>query len=104
MTDTSHRLDVVGVVVGYENVMNGTKAEAKVPELLLERPDSYSYVYYQSLLFSVEVVAITAATTAKGYKFQHFSGYFLQKYKIIHNSFYLFIFISYLCTLLRFSL
>jgi hypothetical protein len=35
VADASHRLDVVGVVVGNEHMMNRTKAKTKVPELLL---------------------------------------------------------------------
>jgi hypothetical protein len=86
MADTSHRLDVVGMVVGNQYVMNRTKAQTIVLELLLERPYTYTNIYYQAIRFGKEVVAITAATASKGYKFQHFSCYFLQKYKIIRNS------------------
>jgi hypothetical protein len=38
MADAAHRLDMVGVVVGNENVMYGTKAEAIVPKVFLECP------------------------------------------------------------------
>lgn len=86
VADASHRLDVVGVVVSDEHMMNGTQAEAKVSELLLEHAYSYSNIYQKPLCLSVEVIAITTAATAKGYEFQHYSCYFLQKYKIIHDS------------------
>jgi hypothetical protein len=71
MADAADRLDVVGVVVGNKHIMNGTQAEAVVPEMLLQRSYSYSNIYNQAIRFGVQVVAIAAATAPKGYKFQH---------------------------------
>jgi len=56
------------MVVGYQYIMNGTQAEAVVPELLLERANSNSYIYDKSFFFSIKVVAVATAAAAKGYK------------------------------------
>jgi hypothetical protein len=69
MTDTPYRLDVVGMVVGNQHVVYGTKAQTIVLELLFERPYTYTNIYYQTIRFGKEIVAIAAAAASKGYKF-----------------------------------
>jgi hypothetical protein len=53
VTDAADGLDVVGMVVGNQHMVNRTKAKAIVAKLLLERPDSNSYIYYQTIRFGV---------------------------------------------------
>jgi hypothetical protein len=56
------------MVMGYEHITDGTKAEAIVRELLLQCSESYSYIYYEAIRFGEQVVAVTAAAAPKGYK------------------------------------
>ena len=93
MADAAHRLDVVGMVVSNQHIMNGTQAKAKVPEMLLECPNPYSYVNYQSILFGKQKVAVAAASAPYGYEFQHlFCLFFAKVHKIILKSEFLFLF------------
>ena len=79
VADAAHRLDVVGVVVSDQDIANLTKAETIVGKLFLQCSEAYSNVYYQSIRFGEQVVAISAATAPKGYKSKHFVVNFLQK-------------------------
>ena len=74
-----HRLYVVGVVMGDEDMMHILEAQSIVMEVLLECPDSYSYVYQYRIRLSVKIVTVAATSTAKGYKSKHFICYFYCK-------------------------
>ena len=75
-TQAPHRLYMVGVVMGNEDMMHILEAQSIVMEVLLQGSDTYSYVYQYRIRLSVKIVTVAATSTAKGYKSKHFICYF----------------------------
>ena len=90
-TQAPHRLYVVGVVMGDEDMMHILEAQTIVMEMLLECPDSYSYVYQYRIRLSVKIVTVAATSTAKGYESKHFFCYLPAKLtkKILITKFFI---------------
>ena len=77
----TYGLHVVSVVVGDQDVPRLLQGYPVSVEVFLQRPDPHSGVYHQRVSASVEIIAVAATSTAKGYKLEHISFYFAQKYQ-----------------------
>ena len=71
VADAANALDMVGVVVCDEQMMNLRKAQPIVPEIFLQRAHSYAGIDHQSVVVGIEEIAVSAASAAKRNEFQH---------------------------------
>ena len=67
-TERADALDVVGMVVGDEDVVHLLQADTVLATVLLEAPESYTYINKQRISGCRQVIAISTAATAKGDK------------------------------------
>ena len=72
-------LDVVGMVVGNENAVDGLQGESVVTKRLLERSDGYAGIYQYTAFFSLEVVTVPTAATPQSQEFYHWVNIFIAK-------------------------
>jgi hypothetical protein len=79
ITESPHRLDMIGMIVGNQQVLYGLQLNAIVLAVLLQGAYANAYIYHQSVCGSTKVIAITAAATSKRYKSQHVCLYFRAK-------------------------
>ena len=71
MTQGSHTFYVVSVIVSNQDTLNGIQLNTILSAIFLKCSYSYSYIYYQPVCRSAQIIAITAATASKRYKSQH---------------------------------
>ena len=71
LADTASRLDVVGVVMGYNNILYIAKPETVVVKMLLECAQTYADINHQTIILIIKIVAITAAPATERYKIKH---------------------------------
>ena len=67
-TERADALNVVGMVVGDEDVVHLLQADTVLATVLLEAPESYTYIDKQRISGCRQVIAISTAATAKGDK------------------------------------
>jgi len=72
LAETAGRLDVVGVVMGYNNILYIAEPETVVVEVLLECAQTYADINHQTIILIIKIVAITAAPATKRYKIKHY--------------------------------
>jgi hypothetical protein len=82
ITEGTHRLDMVCVVVGDEHMMNLRKIESVGTEIFLQAAQTDSKVYQQGIVWSGQQVAVTTASTTERDEFHHtLMPKFVQRYK-----------------------
>jgi hypothetical protein len=71
VAQTAYTLDVVGMVVGDQHIVNLREGESVVAELFLQRPYSHAGIYEKTFVFGVQKVAISATAASKRYESEH---------------------------------
>ena len=74
-TERSHRLDVVGVVVRNNNIMQHMERESVFVEILFYCAYAQTGINHQPVRFRKKTIAIAAATATKRYEFKHQNPY-----------------------------
>ena len=71
VADTSHTLDMVGMIVCNEQMVHLRQVQTIVPEMPLQGAHTYTGIDHQSIVVGIEEIAVSAAPAAKRNEFQH---------------------------------
>jgi hypothetical protein len=97
-THGTHRLDMVGMVVGHQHVVNLLQVHTILLAVLAQTSQAYADIYDEGIGFCGQIVAITTAATTERYEFQHLFSKISAK--VINNSQFSLLnsqFFTYLC-------
>lgn len=104
ITQTSHRLNMVCMIMSDKDMMNILKLHAIIMKMLFQASQSDTNIYQYRIRLSVKIVAITTTSTAEGNKSQHLKLYFHAKLaKKTHITKFFSTFVAIFSKLIRFK-
>ena len=71
-TDHPDGLNVVGMIVRYQYMSDAVQPDIIVVKMFLQSANTYTDIYQQCVIGSLQVVTVSDASTAYRYKTKHF--------------------------------